>query len=301
MQQRQYEPPTIRATQLNWRDPYFEEGYLRRWRLPPSGPCEWTEAQAILELLDARQGSRILDIGCGHGRYAVALARVGAAVVRLDGSMALLERARSHSVADPNQPLWIRGDMRRLPFRRSFDVALAVDAFGYFDAEREGVELLRAIHGILRQGGRLLMRNPNGAFIRSHFRASEEERRGSCRVSIRNVLDETGRWLDQHIVIADAQGVAEYGRRQRIYAAQELDVLLASAGFSTVEHYADWSGTPFDEEASPRLITASNGHRIRRAVQVYGSCKACGAGYFTFTRRVLSAACRPGALEGCSS
>lgn len=54
---------------LSWQDRYFEEGYLRRWRLAPAGSNEVAEVQAFLDLIGVSTSARILDIGCGNGRY----------------------------------------------------------------------------------------------------------------------------------------------------------------------------------------------------------------------------------------
>lgn len=242
---------------LSWQDRYFEEGYLRRWRLAPAGSNEVAEVQAFLDLIGVSTSARILDIGCGHGRYAVAMAKLGARVIGLDRSMSLLSRARSQADHTILQPRWVRGDMRHLPFRNCFDAALVIDAFGYFDTDGDDADFLRGVRAVLRLDGRVLMRNPNGALIRSDFRASEEQHREGLAISIQSVLDEAGQWLEQHVTISDVQGIAEYDRRQRIYSAPELELVLKSAGFAAIEHYADSSGNSFHENASPRMITAA--------------------------------------------
>ena len=242
---------------LSWQDRYFEEGYLRRWRLPPAGSNEQAEVQALLDLIGVSAGARILDIGCGHGRYAIALARLGAEVIGLDRSMPLLDRARSQADRSIPKPRWVRGDMSQLPFRNCFDVALVIDAFGYFEADGGDSDFLRGVYAALRLDGCLLMRNPNGALIRSDFRASEKQQSEDREISIRSVLDEAGHWLDQHVTISDVHGIAEYERRQRIYSAFELELVLESAGFTAVEHYSGWSGASFHEDLSRRMITAA--------------------------------------------
>lgn len=49
---------------------------------------------SVFELLDARPGERVLDLGCGTGEHAAALAAQGVDVVGVDASASMLEIAR---------------------------------------------------------------------------------------------------------------------------------------------------------------------------------------------------------------
>lgn len=52
-------------------------------------------AQALLSLLGDVARARVVDLACGHGRVSRELARLGATVVGVDISVALLEKARA--------------------------------------------------------------------------------------------------------------------------------------------------------------------------------------------------------------
>lgn len=54
------------------------------------------EARLVLGLLDAAPGSSVIDVGCGNGRWCRVLASQGVEVTGVDGTAALVERARSH-------------------------------------------------------------------------------------------------------------------------------------------------------------------------------------------------------------
>jgi SAM-dependent methyltransferase len=83
---------------------------------------------AILERLGSLEGRRVLDLGCGKGRFARSLIQRGAEVVGLDLSAGML--------ADADGLARVRASARRLPFgRRSFDAVLAVEVFEHLAAE----------------------------------------------------------------------------------------------------------------------------------------------------------------------
>ena len=78
------------------------------------------EQTAVLSLLPPVSGRRVIDAGCGSGRYVQLLTALGARVVGIDTSEAMLARARCLSATV------IRADMSRLPFgNASCDVVVS--------------------------------------------------------------------------------------------------------------------------------------------------------------------------------
>ena len=67
------------------------------------------EQMVVLSLLPPVSGRRVLDVGCGTGRYMRLADALGAKVVGIDLSLAMLSRARDGGVAVA------RGDMAALP------------------------------------------------------------------------------------------------------------------------------------------------------------------------------------------
>lgn len=70
---------------------------------------------AIFEALDIRRPARILDLACGTGTLALALAQTGDTVIGLDRSAAMLDLARQKQTKTANGDaldlLWIQADM----------------------------------------------------------------------------------------------------------------------------------------------------------------------------------------------
>ncbi len=57
-------------------------------------PLIAVEERVTLDVIGDVRGQRVLDLGCGTGRYCVLLARRGAELVGVDPSEEMLERAR---------------------------------------------------------------------------------------------------------------------------------------------------------------------------------------------------------------
>jgi SAM-dependent methyltransferase len=93
------------------------------------------ELAETVSLLTAKkllfEGARVLDIGCGTGRLAFALAREGADVVAVDFSGGMLLRLRENLPVElenrvhPLQADWETVDLEASGWRRRFDVVVA--------------------------------------------------------------------------------------------------------------------------------------------------------------------------------
>jgi len=73
------------------------------------GPTEFTQVnhaanrvlvRRALALLDPRPGERVADLFCGIGNFSLAIARLGATVVGMEGSRALVRRASANAAAN---------------------------------------------------------------------------------------------------------------------------------------------------------------------------------------------------------
>jgi ubiquinone/menaquinone biosynthesis C-methylase UbiE len=110
---------------------------------------------ALLDLLGAVAGLRVLEVACGHGRITRELARRGADVVGVDISAALIRKAELAEDEQPRGIRYIHADAASQEWWDGAQFDRVVCNFGLSDID----ELDRTIAGI----GRALL--PTGCFV----------------------------------------------------------------------------------------------------------------------------------------
>lgn len=245
----------------DWIREYFEHGYGQRWGLPAPSAHVRSQAAGLWRLLELAPHAHVLDIGCGHGRHALALAERGAEVIGVDGAVALLERARHLAANLHLHARWIRGDMRRLPFRSAcVAAAVLMDAFGFFDTENENETVLREAARVLTPGGRLVLKVVNGGPVLDAFRQEDREEREGVVVTVSRTLTLGPPRMTERIHVRGGRGNGDYERRQRLYRVEELQAALEQARLSVVDVFSSPDRAPFESATSPTIwIVAQRG------------------------------------------
>ena len=111
------------------------------------------EVDFLLERGFVKKGDSVLDLGCGVGRHAVALAKRGVAVHGVDFSKTLLARAEQETAGYSNLS-FERCDILDFKPKRKYDVVLCLyDVIGSSVHAEDNARIVRVIRESLRAGG----------------------------------------------------------------------------------------------------------------------------------------------------
>lgn len=119
--------------------------------------------EADLKLLGTVEGARILDLGCGSGRNAVALAQLGAKVIAVDASAELLGLARERCDAAEVRVELHQAGLAELAFLRSDSIDAAISAMALATAD-DLARVFRQVHRVLKPEAPLVCSVPHPAF-----------------------------------------------------------------------------------------------------------------------------------------
>jgi SAM-dependent methyltransferase len=138
----------------NWHLEFFTGVALDLWRnvIPP----EMTEGEVLFleSELHLKPGDQVMDIACGEGRHALALARKRYQVTGVDTSRESIFNVRAASEREQLPANWVEADMCELPRDGRFDAAYCFgNSFGYLNRPRAKT-FLAGVSQSLRPGGR---------------------------------------------------------------------------------------------------------------------------------------------------
>lgn len=242
-----------------WYQELFGEDYLRVWE--PSIPPERTEQEltGILDLLQLPPGSRILDLCCGHGRHAIPLAARGYRVTGQDLSELFLRRGGEEAAAAGVDVEWVHSDMRTIPFTDELDAVINIfTAFGYLETEDEDQQVLHAIHGALKPGGRFLLEvGSREGLVRRFGPHSITRHEDGLVVLEERRFDLLASRSETRMTLLHPDGSRrEYRHAVRMYSLTELAKMLAKASLSLEAYHGGLDGSELTLESRRLAVIA---------------------------------------------
>jgi len=177
------------------------------------------EVDFLVRALGLQRGDRVLDVGCGPGRHALALARVGLDVVGVDRSPDFLRIATEAARADDLPATFVEQDVRALDFSAEFDAAICLcqGGFGLLGGHDEPGVFGR-IAAALRPGGRLALTAFSAAFVVRFLEEGE-------------TFDPATGVLHERSTVRDADGAErDFDLWTTCFTPRELELLARSAG-----------------------------------------------------------------------
>lgn len=238
------------------------------------GAASRTDGERALQLawlwdkLGLQAGEAVLDVTCGPGLYAVALAERGCHVQGVDFGPAAIAYARElaavHEVAE--LCTFVQQDVREMAVRgESFEAALVLYGQLAVMERGEAAALLAEIAAALKPGGKLVVE-------------LLEQERVDKQDSTWWFTDDKGLWGERpflhlgerywlaaealsmerfHIVDLETGQMEEILLCDQTYGADEMKDILRSVGFAGVDVYPAWDDVPLYDAAEWNVYVAT--------------------------------------------
>ncbi len=246
-------------------DPYSRIEYRRLFAWPARIEREWPMLSRVLESGPSR---RVLDLGCGPGEHARRMAAEGFKVVGVDASEAMLAQATAEPV--PENLRFVQGDLREIAMvvEGLFGGAICLGNTLPHLLDRD--DLLRMARG-LRE--RLL---PGAPFLLQILNYDRVFALGERSLPINFRPDPEGELVFVRLMTPQADGSTvlfhpmtlllraggdppvelKHVREVRLrgWKREEMESVLAEAGFDSLEACGGFDGSPWDARESRDLI-----------------------------------------------
>lgn len=230
-----------------WHESFFTPLALDFWRAAVSSDATEEEVGFLVENLALSPPSKLLDLPCGFGRHALALASRGYRITGIDLASSEIEAAQrdaqSRGLVTANFQV---GDMRLSPTGGPYDGAYCFgNSFGYF-SHQDNLAFIRNVFHAVRSGGRWIIET--GIAAESILPGLVEQRHleaGGIAYDVRNAYDAAGGRLIQSCTLSRGaereQSQISYG----VYTVAELNRMLQSEGWRPLKAVGSRDGRPF--------------------------------------------------------
>jgi SAM-dependent methyltransferase len=242
----------------DWYKTFFTGVALAFWDAVTSEEMTRAETAFLAKTLHLRPGAAVLDVPCGSGRHALALAARGHRLTGVDIAPENIARAKSTAAARQLAVEWHEADMRELPWTDTFDAAYCMgNSFGYLDDDGNAA-FLRAVARALKPGARFLI---DTGIVAEALLPTLEERTwfefGGITMLIQNDYNHAASRLETELTFIREGKTEKHLIAQRIYTYRELIQLLADSGLTHAEAYSSLTGEPFRLKA-PRVLLVTS-------------------------------------------
>ena len=234
----------------NWFETWFDSPYYPILYKNRSADEAELFINQLLNVLDLKAGSKIIDVGCGRGRHSIYLAQKGFEVCGIDLS--------SQSIADAQKSAHKHlefhiHDMRDLFRTNSFDCAVNLfTSFGYFEKESENMAAIQNMAKSLKN---------NGVFVMDYLNTEKTIRnlQAEAEIEIQNITFQIKKYIQNGFIIKEIRFRDQnkdfiFTEKVGILNIEHFKNYFSQAGLKIVNLYGNYQLKSFDPMESERLI-----------------------------------------------
>ena len=214
-----------------------------------------TTVSLLTNYIPQPQFYSLLDLGCGRGRHAITLAEKGYEVTGVDLSPKSIQAAReSANERQLKNVTFHIGDMRE-PLQAEFDGVLNLfTSFGYFEDDRENLNVIKNMASMTRTGGRVIIDFLNADKVTHSLKPEEQGEVNGAQFSIRRFIEDGTIVKEITFNKIGNQRCVKFEERVKAYRLEWFEQAFAENGVSLLHVFGTYTGEPFDPQNSPRLL-----------------------------------------------
>ncbi len=242
------------TSESRWYEKAFGRAYLDVYA-HRSEEAAFAEVSWIRRTTSMKTGDLVLDLACGSGRHARALASAGLRLVGVDLSMDLLRIAE-----DDLQLQFLRADMRRLPLKDEVfgHVVNLFTSFGYFESDQENASVIEEVARVLRPSGGFLMDFLNAPAVEKGLVPRSSKTVGGREFDEERRITPGRRRVEKTVTLIEG-GVPKdrWKESVRLFDRDEIVSMMTSAGLTVDAVFGGLDGRAWSPDA-PRLVVVAH-------------------------------------------
>ncbi len=224
----------------NINDIYFDGYYKDIWRSIIPAELTPKEVDFMVQYFNLEPGNNVLDIMCGYGRHAIALAKKGLNVTAVDNLDEYTTEIEGIAKKEELSLNVIKADILEYKIEKKYDLALCMgNSLNFFNAT-EVSGLLTNLNSHLKEGANLLINTWSLAeiVIRNFVSRSWSETNGLKHICESRFLFHPTRVESDSIFLSPDGSMEKKQAVDFIFSVAEMEALLTNAGFELKEVYS---------------------------------------------------------------
>lgn len=224
----------------NINDTFFDGSYKDIWKTIIPAQLTDKEVEFMLPYFNLKDDSKVLDLMCGYGRHAIALAKKGIAVKAVDNLADYINEIKKTALEEGLAIEAIQSGVLDFSTEERFDLAICMgNSINFFDAA-DTVKLLKNIYSFLKPGGHLLINSWSLAEIAiRNFKEKSESEIGGLRFITESQFHFSPARIEVASTIIDSNGNEEQKTGiDYIFSLNEMEAMLKEAGLVLKEVYS---------------------------------------------------------------
>ena len=224
----------------NINDTFFDGHYKEIWKTLIPGELTVKEIDFMVPHFGLQPGSKVLDLMCGYGRHAIALAKKGIAVTAVDNLGDYINEIKATAIEDGLPLTASQHDVISYVIDDQFDLAICMgNSLNFFNAA-DTIKLLANIAAHLKPGGHLLINSWSIAEIVF----SKPVSNSWSKIGEYKFLSELKLYFQPTRMEVESIMIAPDGTEETkkgvdyIYSLNEMEAMLQQAGLQLKEVYS---------------------------------------------------------------
>ncbi len=231
----------------NINDHFFEGQYKEIWRTMIPGILTEREVDFMIPYFKLEAGQRVLDLMCGYGRHALALARKGIQVTAVDNLEAYTSEIKTTAAAEHLPVEVVQADILNYTPEGKYTLAICMGNSLNFFNHTDLQQILNQVSAALLPGGALLINSWSIAeIVFPKFKADSDGKVGESGMKTRQEIFFMPARIEAETEFTSPDGTTEIRKGiDYIYSINEMQEMLQSAGLALDKVYSIPGRKPF--------------------------------------------------------
>ena len=201
----------------------------------------------IVEYLDLKKGSKILDLACGIGRHSIYLEKIGFDVIGTDKSTNNIKKAKKN---ENDKLKFIQMEMINDTNRKYDGIFNLFTSFGYVNHDYN-LETIKNIERQLKDDGKVIIDFMNTLFVKNNLVIEETKVIDDLSFKIKRKSD--GKHIYKEIKFNDQK---DYFYQEKVMdlTLNDFENYLKRHNLKIIKTFGDYNLNEFDIENSERLV-----------------------------------------------